>query len=429
MVSAMQELLSALNSSLVASQNVNPFIPLSLHYRLGYKYYWAIFASLIAYNKLVRPVYITRLSKFLPNEPIGNDEMESVLGMVNDKPSKARAIILRNNGIKRRFYAFRNGKSTHSGREMAVNAVKALFDQNIPIEKLELLTAGTTSPEQLLPSLAAMVHGDLGVQPMEVISATGACCSSIQAMKYAYMSIGSGMTDTAASVGVEKMSTWMHASRFQPEADNLQQLEKDPFIAFEKDFLRWMLSDGAGAALLQSEPNKEGISLKIEWLEITSFANELETCMYAGAVKNTDGSMTAWNDMDMAELSNQSVFSLKQDTRLLGENIVPRGSFFLAGLMKKHNLTSDQIDYFLPHMSSEFFKKQIDTGLKNIGIDLPEEKWFYNLPQVGNVGSASPFLMLEELFLSNRLKKEDHILVMVPESARFSYAYLYLTVV
>jgi 3-oxoacyl-[acyl-carrier-protein] synthase-3 len=62
-------------------------------------------------------------------------------------------------------------------------------------------------------------------------------------------------------------------------------------------------------------------------------------------------------------------------------------------------------------------------------MNILAEKWFYNLTRVGNVGSASPYLMLEELFHSGKLKKGDRLLVMVPESARFSYAYLYLTVV
>ena len=80
-------------------------------------------------------------------------------------------------------------------------------------------------------------------------------------------------------------------------------------------------------------------------------------------------------------------------------------------------------------MSSEFFKNQIKQHHTSFGFEIPDEKWFYNLPKVGNVGSASPFLMLEEIFHSGRLKKDDRILVMVPESARFSYAYLHLTVV
>jgi 3-oxoacyl-[acyl-carrier-protein] synthase-3 len=377
----------------------------------------------------VRSVYITRLSKFLPNEPVGNDQMESVLGMVDGKPSRARSVVLRNNGIKTRYYALKDGKKTHTNTQLAANAVRGLFDEQLPIEKLQLLAAGTTSPEQLLPSQAAMMHGELGLsQRVELVSTTGSCCTSMQALKYAFMSVGSGLTDVAAVSGSERMSIWMHASRFQPEADNLHHLHENPILAFEKDFLRWMLSDGAAAALLQPEPNAEGISLKINWLEITSFANELETCMFAGSIKNDDKSLTGWNDMDIAEWNNQSVFSLKQDTRLLGENIVPKGGVFLAELMKKHGLTGDQVDYYLPHMSSEFFKNQIHEYHQRIGMDIPWEKWFYNLPQVGNVGSASPFLMLEELFHSGRLKKGDRILVMVPESARFSYAYLYLTV-
>lgn len=377
----------------------------------------------------MRPVYITRLSKYLPNEPIANDEMEKVLGMVNGKPSKARALVLRNNGIKSRYYAFRDGKPTHTNAQLAALAIKALFDEQLPIEKLELITAGTTSPEQILPSHAAMVHGELGTHPVELISATGACCSSIQGMKYAFMAVGSGLTEVAASVGSERLSSWMHASRFEPEAENLKKLEENPYIAFEKDFLRWMLSDGAAAALLQGEPNKDGISLRIDWLETASFANELETCMYAGAIKNEDKSLTGWNDLEIGRWTNDSVFSLKQDTRLLGENIVPKGGVFLKKLMDKHNLTSDKVDFYLPHMSSEFFKNQIKQYHASFGMEIPDEKWFYNLPKVGNVGSASPLLMLEEIFHSGRLKKNDHLLVMVPESARFSYAYMYLTVV
>lgn len=375
------------------------------------------------------PVYITRLSKFFPNEPVSNDEMESVLGMVADKPSRARSLVLRNNGIKSRYYAIKDGKPTHTNAQMATIAIKGLFDEQHPIDHLELLAVGTTSPEQVLPSHAAMVHGELGIHHVEIISAAGACASSMQALKYAYMAVASGLVKMAAAAGSERFSAWTHSSRYQGEADTWKDMDNNPFIAFEKDFLRWMLSDGAGAALLEPEPNKEDLSLRIEWLEITSYANDLETCMYAGAIKNEDTSLTGWNDMKHSDWHGQSVFSYKQDTRLLGENIVPRGGMFIAELMKKHNLTGADIDYYLPHMSSEFFKKQIHDYHEKIGMDLPYEKWFYNLPQIGNVGSASPYLMLEELMESGRLKKGDRLLVMVPESARFTYAYMYLTVV
>lgn len=378
----------------------------------------------------MRPVYITRLSKFLPNDPVSNDEIERILGMVNGKPSKARSIVLRNNGIKTRYYALRDGKSTHTNAELSANAIKGLFDDTLTIDSLDILAVGTSSPEQIIPSHGSMVHGALGINKrVELISAMGTCCSSMQALKYAYMAIGAGMAETAVGCGSEKMSTWMHASRFEPEAENLSKLEENGYIAFEKDFLRWMLSDGAAAALIQSKPNDNRLSFRIEWLETTSFANELDTCMYAGAVKNENGKLTGWNDLSIENWTKQSVFSVKQDTKMLGANIVPMGGVYLAELMQKHNLTSDMVDYYLPHMSSEFFRNQIYEYHKNIGMDIPFEKWFYNLPKVGNVGSASAYMMLEEMLNNNMVKKGDRILVMVPESARFSYAYMYLTVV
>ena len=68
------------------------------------------------------------------------------------------------------------------------------------------------------------------------------------------------------------------------------------------------------------------------------------------------------------------------------------------------------------------------NALKDQNIEIPMERWFMNLKHVGNVGSASIYLMLEELMNSGNLKKGDKILLSVPESGRFSYSYAYLTV-
>lgn len=378
----------------------------------------------------MKEVYITRLSKFLPNEPVGNDEMESILGLVDGKPSRARLRILGNNKIKTRYYSLdKEGKSTHSNAEMTAAAVNNLFDDKFPISKMQLLACGTTSPDQLLPNHAAMVHGLLKCQPVELIAATGACAAGMQAFKYAWMSIKCGNTSNAVSTGSEKFSSWMLAEKFQPETDNLKQLEDNPIIAFEKDFLRWMLSDGASAALFQDKPNETGLSLRVDWVEIASYANELETCMYAGSIKNEDGTTKGWIDMTPEEWAQHSVFSFKQDTRLLGKNIVPSGAKMWKELVERHNIDLDKLDYFLPHLSSEFFRFKIDEEITRLGVPIPQEKWFTNLTRVGNVGTASPYFMLEELLNNNMLKKGQTIVMMVPESARFSYAYAHITVV
>lgn len=378
----------------------------------------------------MKEVYITRLAKFLPNEPVGNDEMESILGMVDGRPSRARTVVLGNNKIKTRYYALdKGGKTTHTNAQMTAEAVQGLFDEKFPISELQLLACGTTSPDQILPNHAAMVHGLLKCQPVELIAATGACAAGMQAFKYAFMSIKSGNSENAVSTGSEKFSSWLLAEKFNPETDNLKTLTDNPIIAFEKDFLRWMLSDGASAALFQDKPNEEGLSLRVDWVEIASYAHELETCMYAGAVKQPDGTTTGWIDMTPEEWANNSVFSFKQDTRLLGKNIVPSGAKMWKQLVEKHNIDIDKLTYFLPHLSSEYFRFKIDEEISRLGVHIPQEKWFTNLTRVGNVGTASPYFMLEELLNSGKLKKGDTIAMMVPESARFSYAYAHITVV
>lgn len=377
-----------------------------------------------------RDVYITRLAKFLPNAPVNNENIEDVLGKVNGKASRARSIVLRSNEIKQRYYAIdAQGKTTHNNAQLAKEAVLGLCDTSFQAKDIQLLACGTTSPDQLLPSHTTMVHGELGAAPTEIVATSGACSNIVQALKYGFMSVKGGFSENAVCVGSERMSHWMKARYFQEESEKVTRLEHEPILAFEKDFLRFMLSDGAGAALLEPQPRKNGLSLKIEWIEQRSYANELPTCMYAGAVRNEDNSLTGWADLEQNIWTAESVFALKQDTRLLGDNIVKYGGIFLKDITQKRNFDVSTITYFLPHLSSYFFAPRIEKELREMGMNIPSEKWFTNLRTVGNIGSAAPFVMLEELTASGKLKAGDKILMMIPESARFNFAYIFLTVV
>jgi len=376
-------------------------------------------------------VYIVRTAHYLPNEPVSNDEMEEYLGLINGKPSKSRRIVLRNNGIKRRFYALtRKGKSTHTNSEMAALAVKGLFSDGAEgMKDVQLITCGTSTPDQFLPSHASMVHGWLPDSGnAEVVSPSGACCSGMHALKYAYMAIKSGEVSSAASTGSERSSRILRSDVFNIEEQNSELLELSPITSFEKDFLRWMLSDGAGAFLLSDKKNDDGISLKIEWLEGVSFANQVETCMYMAGDKQEDGSLKSYMDYSPAEIMINSVLSMKQDVKLLSKHIVSLGFDKMKLILNKHGVRSEDIDYFLPHMSSEFFRSKILENMTQNDLHIPEEKWFSNLSQVGNVGAGSIYLMVDELFKSGRLKKGEKILLAVPESARFSYVFGLLSV-
>lgn len=376
-------------------------------------------------------VYIKAVSKFLPNEAVTNDRMESILGMVNGKPSRARSIVLRNNRIIQRYYALDEmGNVTHNNAQLTHQAIKNLLEiAQVPEVEIDILSCGTSTPDQMLPSHASMVHGVWGKKSLEINSATGICTSGINALKYGFMAISSGSAQTAVCTGSERVSSWLRADKFNKEAEKLIELEQNPVIAFDKDFLRWMLSDGAGAMLLSDQPNEEGISLKINWIKGISYANELETCMYAGATKDKDGNLISWSDTDPENWLSESVFAIKQDIKLLDEHIIQKGTESIREILNENRVSPEEIDHFLPHISSYYFHDRLNEAFIKAGINIPLEKWFVNLETFGNIGSASIYLQLEALLYSGKLKKGEKILLSVPESGRFSYVYGLLEVV
>lgn len=376
-------------------------------------------------------VYITNTAAFFPNDPVSNDEMEDYLGYINDAPSRSKAIVLRNNGIKNRFYALtKDGKPTHTNAQMTAEAVKALFKDNPGgIKDIELLSTGTSTPDQLMPSHGVMVHGYLPeTNPVEVVSPSGVCCAGMHAFKYAYLATKAGDVQQSVATGSERFSVSLVSANFEDEAKRLKELVDDPYIGFEKEFLRWMLSDGAAAFHLSNKKNETGLSLKVEWIEGFSYANELEPCMYQGCEKLKDGTLKSYQDYTPQELAEQSIMSIKQDVKLLSKNIVLYGGYGVSASLAKHGVKSEEIDYFLPHMSSNFFKDKIYQQLIANGTGIMYDKWFVNLSEVGNVGAASVYFMVNELFHSGKLKAGDKIFLLVPESSRFSYMYSLLTV-
>jgi 3-oxoacyl-[acyl-carrier-protein] synthase-3 len=376
-------------------------------------------------------VYITRTSSFYPNEPVSNEEMEEFLGVINEQTSKSRRIVLRNNGIKSRHYAIRkDGTPTHTNAEMVALAIRKLFEKDInEIKEVQLISCGTSSPDQMMPSHAVMVHGWLPESnTIEVVSPSGVCCSGMHAFKYAFLSVKIGEITKAISSGSERLSRLLRSDQFELEVQKMGELEENPYLSFEKDFLRWMLSDGAATFLIENKKNENGISLRVEWIDSFSFANEAEPCMYMASDKEVDGSLKSYMDYSPLELQEKSILSIKQDVKLLGENIIRLGFKKLKSVFETKGIDPNDIDYFLPHMSSHFFEDKIYDALVEYGIEIPKDRWFTNLAYKGNVGAGSIYLMLDELFNSGNLKVGDKLLLAVPESSRFSYSFSLLTV-
>lgn len=375
-------------------------------------------------------VFINHISAFLPNAPVGNDDMEAVLGKVGNVPSRVKNMILRSNAIVSRHYAIdpATRQPTHNTADMAALAVRELL-AHMP-DKPGALACATSYPDQIMPGHGVMVHGLLPeLQACEVVSLSGVCVAGMAAMKYAWQAVKSGEHADAVACAAEAASAIMRSENFDGEFQQKQLENAKPEIGFAKDFLRWMLSDGAGAVHLANHPNPHGISFKIRWIELVSYAHEMPVCMYAGG-EVMDGAFASWKTFPPAERDAQSLMAIKQDVKLLNEHIIHYTvEKPLHTLIAKYGLRSEDIDWFLPHYSSGFFRDKVAAGLERAGLPIAQDKWFTNLASKGNTGSASIYIMLEEFLRTRELRRGEKILCYIPESGRFSSCFMLLEVV
>ena len=363
--------------------------------------------------------YITSVGSYLPGEPIGNDDLETYLGSIPGS-DRVRRRMLEANGIEKRHYAIdRDGNTLLLNEELAERAIRnALTNRGITPRDVGMLATGTTQGDLPVPGFASMVHGRLGGGSMEVLSAGGVCCSGVAALRAAEASVSLKRHRTAVAVGSELVSRTLRADKFPDKP------------GFDAEFLRWMLSDGAGAVVIEDRPRPDGLSLRIDWSHLVSHADRFPVCMYAGTSRpDSIDAGTTWQDQITPAAAHEAgMLNLRQDTGILN-NIVALGVEEYVGLVRAGRVDPLRVDHLLVHYSSEYFRSDIVRLMSEAGLMIPEEKWFTNLHTKGNTGAASIFIMLEEAFNSGRFAPGDRILLMVPESGRFSVSFVHLTCV
>jgi 3-oxoacyl-[acyl-carrier-protein] synthase-3 len=369
--------------------------------------------------------YLTALGKFLPGEPISNDEMEDYLGRIHGKRSRARARILKQNGIERRYYAIdKEQRSLHSNSEMAALAAKdALARAGATAESVDFLAAATSQGDFPLPGFASYVQADLGLPPCEIASHHGVCVSGVAALKHATLQVEAGRKKRAVACAAEFASRLLKSSRYEA-----QRGIDEHGLSFDAEFLRWMLSDGGGAAVVEPEPGRGALSLKVEWIELRSYASRFAPCMYVGPVKN-GSRMASWLDYASYQAAaDDGAINLRQDIRML-DDVLRYAVDGALRLVEEGQLNPHGIDWLVAHYSSNMFFEQSRELAVRGGIDVPCERWFSNLKTKGNIGSASIYVLLEELLNEDRLEPGQNIFCVVPESGRFQFGYILLKVV
>ncbi len=173
-------------------------------------------------------------------------------------------------------------------------------------------------------------------------------------------------------------------------------------------FLRFMLSDGAGAFLIRSQPQAGQLNWRVDWTHALSFAHTAPLCMH---------------------LQTRDAL-LMQDVSILSRYLFPTGFEFAKTALEKHGEHLDDYTCVLPHLSSFFFRRKVErilTELSTDGQTLPP--YWTNLATAGNTGSASIYILLNAYLKEHARRDGERLLLFIPESGQFNYVMVSLTAV
>lgn len=364
-------------------------------------------------------VYLQSAGMFLPGAPVDNAGMDAYVAPLNRISDRLKRRILGENGIQTRYYAIDGqGQTVFSNAQMAQAAIEATLAQaGRKLGEVGFLSSGSSGGDALMPGFANMIQGEMAAPPMETLSVHGVCAASVGALQAAAQAVEGGAHPLALAVASEMPSRLFKRSRFAAQGYDTD---------FDAHFLRWMLSDGAGAVLLggpQALPHTPGLRLKLRWTHQRSFAGDYPVCMQLGLTPDRSTShldFPAWGDAEAA-----GALALRQDIRLL-PHLFDVCIHEYADLAHQGWVPERGIDHFLCHYSSERFIPVVDELLEKAQLGIPRERWWSNLAWRGNTGAASIFIMLSEFLQQQgaRLKAGDTVLCFIPESGRFTAGFM-----
>jgi 3-oxoacyl-[acyl-carrier-protein] synthase-3 len=233
-----------------------------------------------------------------------------------------------------------------------------------------------------------------------------------------------GEKRNAITVASEFASRGFKSTRY----DEFRAISEDGSLPMEAAFLRYMLSDGAGAVVVESAPAKSGISLRIDWISLTSYANTEKACMFVGS--NDNACAKTWGDYPtVSAAAADGAFAARQKLSLL-PHLVRVGIDEYERLCGMGKFDPQTVTWFPAHYSSERMKTMMlgEFSRRGVAAGSPE-MWYSNLTRVGNIGCAAIFVILDDMMTQCLIKDGDTLLCMVPESGRFVISFMHLTAV
>ena len=316
---------------------------------------------------------ITGVQGYVPDYILTNDELAKIVETSDEW-------ITTRTGIKERRI-MKNGASS----DMAVEAVEGLLKKtNTRPEDVDLVILATVTPDYPFPSTANVLCDKVGMTNAWGYDLIAACSGFIYGLATGSQFIETGRYKKVIVVGVDKMSS---------------------IIDYEDRTTCIIFGDGAGAVML--EPNEEGLGVQDFILKSDGSGREYLVQPGGGSLNPTS-----------IETIERRMHFVRQEGKQVFKFAVTNMAEVSAEIMEKNNLTSDDVDWLVPHQAN---LRIIDATAKRMG--LPEDKVMVNIQKYGNTTAGTLPLCLWDY--EKQLKKGD-TLILSAFGGGFTWGSVYL---
>jgi len=299
-----------------------------------------------------------------PKRILSNLDLEGIVDTNNEW-------IVRRSGIEERRIASKDLNETTT--DLATQASKNALDMaGISPEKLDMIVAGTVTPDRQFPSAACMVQETLNAKNAAAFDVSAGCSGFLYALSVANNAIQCGNCKTALVMGVERLST---------------------IVNWEDRGTCVLLGDGAGAVVLTSEKSDKGI-LSTHLKSDGSLGNLLYS---------SEGKLKL---PEVLSCIDQKSFHLKME----GNRLFKRAINCLTEIAREaltHNaMKKADVDIMIPHQANI---RIIQATAKNLDISM--DKVYTNIQRYGNTSSASIPIAMDEANREGLLRNSANILL------------------
>jgi len=325
-------------------------------------------------NENKRKIKIAGIGSYTPDKVLANVDLEKMVDTSDEW-------IVTRTGIKER----RIGSDDQATSDLGIEAGRlALKDAGLTADDIDLILVATNTTDTPFPSTACWIQKGLKADHVPAFDISAGCTGFIYGMIIAESLILSGKNKRILLLSPEmlsKVTNWK---------------DRNTCVLF---------GDGAGAVVLEESADDSGM-LSSYWRADGNLA-ELLLLPGGGSRMPVTHEMVDQN-LQYLHMKGNEVF--KHAVKRMGEAAVES--------LKEAGLTTDDVDYLIPHQANIRIIEATGRRLK-----LPPEKVFVNIHKYGNMSVATVPVGLAELYQEGKLKKDD-IIVMDAFGAGFTWAAL-----